>query len=134
MAPTSSPLVGWPATSTRGSRSTSRAMTIFCWLPPDRDEASVVGRPATHVELLQQPAGECDQPARPQPAEPGVWLVPVLVEPDVLGQREVEDEPAPLPVLRDVAHALVESLAGRVARDVLTGDPDDAALSLRQAR
>ena len=61
-------------------------------------------RPATHVELLEQPAGERDQAARPnsQPKRE-FGLVTVVVEPDVLGEREVEDEPAPLPVLRDVA-------------------------------
>ena len=89
-------------------------------------------RPAAHVELLQEATRERDQATRPQPAEPGVGLVPVLVEPDVLGEREVEDEPALLPVLGDVADPLVEALAGRVARDVLAGDADDAALGLRQ--
>src|SRR5690606_23005572 len=35
MAPISTPRVGWPTTSTSGSRSISRASTIFCWLPPE---------------------------------------------------------------------------------------------------
>ncbi len=41
IAPTSSPRVGWAAISTFGSDEISRAMTTFCWLPPDSDEASV---------------------------------------------------------------------------------------------
>ena len=89
-------------------------------------------RPAAHVELLQEPAGERDQAARAQPAKTGVGLVPVFVEPDVLGEREVQDEPTPLAVFRDMADPIVEALARRVARDVLAGDPNDAALSLRQ--
>ncbi len=36
MAPMSTPRVGWPTSSTSGSRSISRAMTIFCWLPPEK--------------------------------------------------------------------------------------------------
>ena len=36
MAPMSTPRVGWPTSSTSGSRSISRASTIFCWLPPEK--------------------------------------------------------------------------------------------------
>ena len=36
IAPMSTPRVGWPTSSTSGSRSISRAMTIFCWLPPEK--------------------------------------------------------------------------------------------------
>src|SRR3546814_8925048 len=32
----STPRVGWPTSSTSGSRSISRASTIFCWLPPEK--------------------------------------------------------------------------------------------------
>ena len=38
MDPTSTPLVGWFATSRLSSLDISRATTTFCWLPPDRDE------------------------------------------------------------------------------------------------
>ena len=38
MAPTSTPRVGWEATSTLSGRDSSRARTTFCWLPPDRDD------------------------------------------------------------------------------------------------
>ena len=36
IAPISTPRVGWPTRSTDGSRSISRASTIFCWLPPEK--------------------------------------------------------------------------------------------------
>src|SRR5262249_13639057 len=45
IAPTSSPRVGWAATSTRGSRSISRARMTFCWLPPERAPPGVSGPP-----------------------------------------------------------------------------------------
>ena len=45
IAPTSSPRVGWAATSTFGSLATSRAATTFCWLPPERANARVLGPP-----------------------------------------------------------------------------------------
>ena len=35
MEPTSSPRVGWLASSNRTSRLISRARMTFCWLPPD---------------------------------------------------------------------------------------------------
>ena len=59
----------------------------------------------------------------------------VLVEPDVLGEREVEDEPSPLPVFGDVPDALVEALARVESR--VTSSPamrTTPALGLRQAR
>ncbi len=45
MAPTSRPRVGCEATSTAGSRETSRAMMTFCWLPPESDAAGAFGPP-----------------------------------------------------------------------------------------
>ena len=44
MLPTSRPRVGWSRTSSRRSRSNSRATTTFCWLPPD-SVAAVARRP-----------------------------------------------------------------------------------------
>ena len=37
-----------------GLRETSRAITTFCWLPPESDAARRLRRAAAHVELLQQ--------------------------------------------------------------------------------
>src|SRR3954452_18177181 len=45
IAPTSNPRVGCAATSTRGLFAISRAITTFCWLPPDNAAASVSGSP-----------------------------------------------------------------------------------------
>src|ERR671916_160626 len=43
IAPTSRPRVGWAAIVTCGSSASSRAITTFCWLPPDSDPAVVSG-------------------------------------------------------------------------------------------
>src|SRR5215212_10969983 len=43
IAPTSSPRVGWPATSTRGSPSNSRPRTSFWRLPPERFRTGTSG-------------------------------------------------------------------------------------------
>jgi hypothetical protein len=39
IAPISTPRVGWPTSSSTGSRSISRASTSFCWLPPEKFRA-----------------------------------------------------------------------------------------------
>ena len=57
----------------------------------------------------------------------------VVVQRDVLGERELEHEAAPLAVLGDVAHAGVEHLARGVVRDVLAVDLDSAAGRVPQA-
>ena len=57
----------------------------------------------------------------------------VVVEGDVLGQREVEHEPAPLPVLRDVAEPGVEAVAAALVRDVLVPDDDPPGFHLAEA-
>src|SRR4051794_14386493 len=43
MAPMSTPRVGWPTSSRSGSCSSSRAMTSFRWLPPEKEVASSCG-------------------------------------------------------------------------------------------
>src|SRR5215207_2497040 len=45
IAPTSRPRLGCAATVTLGSSASSRAITTFCWLPPDSEPAVVCGRP-----------------------------------------------------------------------------------------
>ena len=35
MVPMSTPRVGWPTSINLGAADTSRAITTFCWLPPD---------------------------------------------------------------------------------------------------
>ena len=40
---TSTPAVGLISTSTRGSVDSARAITTFCWLPPDRPATGAAG-------------------------------------------------------------------------------------------
>ena len=62
---------------------------------------------AADVELLHEPRRALDEAAREEPAEPRVRRAAVVVQRDVLGDRELEHEAAPLPVLRNVAEARV---------------------------
>ena len=50
----------------------------------------------------------------------------VVVQRDVLGEREVEHEPAPLAVLGNVAEAGVQAVAAALVGDVLVADLDPA--------
>ena len=52
MAPMSTPRVGWPTSSSSGSRSISRASTIFCWLPPEKLDGLEPRRVRPHVVVL----------------------------------------------------------------------------------
>ena len=53
LAPTSTPRVGSSAISTRGSRSSIRANSSFCWLPPDSVPAGTRLAPRPDVELAE---------------------------------------------------------------------------------
>ena len=66
------------------------------------------GPAAADVELLDQGAGALDQALREEPAEARVGRLAEVVEGDVLRDRELEHEPASLPVLGDVAEPGVE--------------------------
>ena len=46
LAPMSTPLVGSLSRSTRGSDARARAMTTFCWLPPDSVVIASWSRPS----------------------------------------------------------------------------------------
>ena len=63
---------------------------------------------AAHVELPDQRAGALDEAVREEPAPLRVRRLLVVVQRDVLGDRELEHEAAPLAVLGDVADAGVE--------------------------
>ena len=108
IAPTSSPRVGCAAISTFGSRSISRAATSFCWLPPERPPARVNGPPPRTSNSRIRRSRPLDHPAREEPAEARVRRLRVVVQRDVLGDRELEHEPAPLPVLGNVPDSGVE--------------------------
>src|SRR5207247_9680313 len=89
---------------------------------------------AAHVELLDQPPRELDEPAREEPAETRDRSARVVVEAAVLRDRELEDEAAALAVLRDVPEARVEHLARAGVRDVAAGDRDPPPARLAQPR
>ena len=84
---------------------------------PRAPPARVCGAAAAHVELADQPPRPLDRAGsgRASRSATSGGLV-VVVERDVLGDRELEHEPAPLAVLRDVADARVEALRARSRR------------------
>ena len=67
-------------------------------------------RRARRTRAMQAPGGR-DHPARAQPAELRGGLVPVVVQREVLGERELEHDAAPQAVLGNVAHAGVDPVA-----------------------
>src|SRR5581483_1084139 len=81
---------------------------------------------AADVELADQPPRPLDEPTWEEPAPPGCRRLVEVVQLDVLRDRELEHEPAQLPVLRDVAEAGVERDARAAVRHVAAGDPDAA--------
>src|SRR5581483_10563268 len=90
---------------------------------------------AADVEVLDQLPGAGDEAARVQPAPLRIGLLRVVVERDVLRDRELEHEAAALPVLGDVADAEVEHPAGGdMMRDVAAGDRDRAGGRAQEAR
>src|SRR5215210_2016226 len=68
IAPTSRPRVGCAATSTFGSRATSRAATTFCWLPPESAPPGVFGPPPRTSNSLISSRARCTRrPGNSQP-------------------------------------------------------------------
>ena len=115
--PTSTPRVGWAATSSRRSRESSRATTTFCWLPPERLAACGVDAAGADVVLLELLLGELVA-ARPMPQR-----AVALTNGDVklrLSMRfsamvKPPHQAVDLAVLGDEADAGVEDLAHRPA-------------------
>ena len=99
-------------------------MTTFCWFPPERDAAGVCGLPPRTSNSFRSRAARCDETPRVEPAPLRVRLLPEVVQGEVLGEREVEDEPADLAVLGNVPDSRVEALAGARGRHVLAADGD----------
>ena len=56
MERTSTPAVGLISTSSRGSLASARAMTTFCWLPPDRPETGSSGPGRLDRQVLDHAA------------------------------------------------------------------------------
>src|SRR5207248_8003011 len=86
--------------------------------------------PASDVELPQDPSSPLDEPPGEKPAESRVRFCVVVVQGEVLGQREVEHEAAPLPVLRAVAQAAVKNVVRGGAGNVPTCEPNRSCLDL----
>ena len=80
--------------------------------------------PTPNVELAQQTDRALDEPPRVQPAEARRRLLLEIVQREVLGEREVQHEPTPLPVLGDMADSLVEHRPRARAGDVLAAEED----------
>ena len=71
-----------------------------------RERAGRRERPAAaHVELVDQVPRARNEPLREEPAPTRVRRLRVVVQRDVLGERELEHEAAALPVLGDVTDA-----------------------------
>src|SRR5262249_12075363 len=89
-------------------------------------ERSVDGlRPAAaHVVLGQQPSRALEDAPRIEPAPARERRLVVVVERDVLGERELEHEAAPLPVLRDVAEPFLEPDVCARGSELLPTDGD----------
>ena len=91
--------------------------------------------PATNVEVLDQLCRALEQSLRIEPARLRGRRVAVVVQRDVLRDRELEHEAAALPVFRDVPHAGVQHFPrGRIVRRVLPGDHDPSTGQPPQAR
>ena len=89
-APTSTPRVGWAATSTLGPASSSRPTISFCWLPPDRAPASVSGPGARTSYSRMIRAGVVPREPAPQEAaaEQGVLTTGGRARGSPTGARE----------------------------------------------
>ena len=118
IAPTSSPRVGWAARRMRRIAADLTGQHDLLLVAPGECRGPRLGTAAPDVEALEQLAGAPDDPGREQPAEAGVRLLVVVVQHQVLGEREVEHEATALAVLRNVAHAEIDDLARPGARDV----------------
>ena len=77
---------------------------------------------AADVVLLDQPGAALDEAAGNSQPNLRVGRAPVVVQGDVLGDRELEHEAAPLPVLGNVAEPGLEVPVSARGRDVLAGD------------
>src|SRR5579884_1229399 len=90
--------------------------------------------PAAHVELADQRRRAADELPGEEPAPLRVRWARVVVQRDVLRDRELEHEPAPLPVLRDMAEPGVQHAPRILTGAVAAADHDPAARDLLQPR
>ena len=114
MLPTSSPRVGWSRTRSLRSRPNSRATTTFCWLPPDSVPAVHRRRWRPHVVLGDALLGAAADRVVVAHEAAGVRRVVVVVEDEVVGERERQHQAEPVPIGGDEADAVLVELARRV--------------------
>ena len=113
IAPTSRPRVGCAAIEDlRVAGDLARCDELLLVAARERRRPSSRAASAD-VELLDQTARPLDEAAREEPAPARSGRIAVVVQRDVLGERELEHEPAPVAVLRDVPHPCVEHLRAR---------------------
>ena len=129
IAPTSRPRVGWAAIEhLRVARDLAGDDDLLL-VPAGQPAGARERAAAADVELADQPRRALDEPRREQPAPPRVRRLRVVVQRDVLRDRELEHEPAPLPVLGDVADAGVEHPPRRRLVQLAAGDLDRRPLA-----
>src|SRR2546430_168032 len=93
-----------------------------------------LGPPAAHVELAEQLPRALDDATRAEPAPARERRLVVVVQRDVLGERERQHEPAPLSVLLDVTEPFLEPDVRSCVGELLTADIYPNALRPAQAR
>ncbi len=127
-APTSTPRVGWLAIRTLGSPLISRPTMSFCWLPPDSEAArtSMPGVRTSYASTMRSVSLRA--PARsihgPLTFGSSVWWPRIRFS----QSGAVEQQPVPVPVLGDVADALLAPATGPPGGEVGAGETDRAGL------
>ena len=100
---TSTPAVGVISTSSRGSLASARAMTTFCWLPPDRPDTGspgpgvLIARSSIIESAMASRRPGAEEPGRPSRSRDG--------QGGVVGDRHARHEALVVPVLRHEADA-----------------------------
>ena len=95
----------------RVARHLAREDDLLLVAARERARPGVCGPPPRTSNSVRSLRARAIDAPREEPAVARVRRLGVVVEGEVLGQREVEHEPAPLAVLGDVADAGVEALA-----------------------
>ena len=125
-APTSTPRVGCEAISTFGSPLISRPTISFCWLPPDSDEAStsMPGVRTSYWSTIRWVSLRAPDRSIHGPLTLGasVWWPRIRFS----HKRRVEQQAVPVPVLGDVADAVLPAAPRGPAREVLADQVDGA--------
>ena len=112
IAPMSTPRVGWPTSRAFGAAESSRATTIFCWLPPEKPPQRRSGSGGRDVEALHELRAPLPDGGKGE-EDPVARLRPALVAEDGrLGRGEREHQAALLAVLRNVGEAHVAEQGG----------------------